>query len=136
MLVRRVQVAGGLVGQQQGGLGDQGAGDGHALLLAARELARTVAHAVREAHDSEGVLGAFLAFLGRERGQQEGQLDVLQRAGARQQVEALEDEADAAVADVGQPVATQFLDALSVQFVGAPTGPVEAADDVHERRFA
>ena len=32
----RVEVAGRLVGQQQGGLRDQGAGDGDPLLLAAR----------------------------------------------------------------------------------------------------
>ena len=33
-----VQVAGGLVGQDQGGLGHQGPGDGHPLLLPAGEL--------------------------------------------------------------------------------------------------
>ena len=34
----RIKVAGGLVGEQQGGTVDQGAGDGDALLLAAGHL--------------------------------------------------------------------------------------------------
>jgi hypothetical protein len=37
-----VEVAGGLVGQQHGGLGDDGARNGHALLLPAREFGRGV----------------------------------------------------------------------------------------------
>src|SRR3712207_9533473 len=45
-LFRSVEVAGGLVGEDQLGVADQGAGDGHALLLAARKLARPVLGAV------------------------------------------------------------------------------------------
>ena len=37
-----VQVARGLIGQQHGGLGDDGARNGHALLLPAREFGRGV----------------------------------------------------------------------------------------------
>src|SRR6266568_4870173 len=48
-----VQVAGGLVAEQEGGIGRDGAGDGHPLLLPARELAREVVHAVGEAHHPE-----------------------------------------------------------------------------------
>src|SRR3954462_6919479 len=46
----RVEVAGGLVGEQDGGIVDQGAGDGHALALAARQLVGLVGHAGAEAH--------------------------------------------------------------------------------------
>jgi hypothetical protein len=50
--VRRlaVQVAGGLVGQHAGRLGDQRTRDGHALAFAARQLRRRVAHARGQAH--------------------------------------------------------------------------------------
>jgi hypothetical protein len=41
-----VQVAGGFVGEDQVGIGYDGAGDGYTLLLAARELARQVMHTV------------------------------------------------------------------------------------------
>ena len=133
----RVQVAGGLVGQQQRGLGDQGAGDGDPLLLTARELVGLVVAAVAQAHALErlpgrggGIEPAARAVV------EQGQLDVLLGAGAGQQIESLEDEADVSVADVGQPVAAEAVDALAVQFVGARGRPVQAAEDVHERRLS
>ena len=46
---RRVEVAGGLVGEDQRGLGDQRPGDGDALLLAAGQLAGPVVGPVGEA---------------------------------------------------------------------------------------
>ena len=45
----RVEVAGRLVGEEDGRIGDQRAGDGHALLLAAGELRRLVVLAAGEA---------------------------------------------------------------------------------------
>jgi hypothetical protein len=45
-----VEIGGGLVGEHQRRCGGQGAGDGHALALAAGELCRQVALAVRQAH--------------------------------------------------------------------------------------
>ena len=73
---------------------DDGARDGDALLLTARELARVVVHAVLEADHAQRRLRALLA-LGREQlGEQERQLDVLERGEHRHQVVRLEDEAD------------------------------------------
>jgi hypothetical protein len=46
-------------------------------------------------------------------GVDQGQLDVVQRVGAGQQVEGLEDEADLAVADVGQFVVAHRRDILA-----------------------
>ena len=48
-----VEVAGGLVGEQQRRVGDDRARDRDALLLAARELARVVVEAVAEPDDLE-----------------------------------------------------------------------------------
>ena len=53
-----VEVAGGLVGEQDGRPGGEGAGQRHPLLLAARELARVVMAAVGEAHGGEQLVGA------------------------------------------------------------------------------
>ena len=61
-----VQVAGGLVGQQQGRVVDQGPGDGHPLLLAAGELGRLVVQAVPQPHPVEQRLGAVADLLVRE----------------------------------------------------------------------
>ncbi len=45
-----VQRPGGFIGEQDARAGDEGTGQGHALLLAAGQLSRVVAGAVREAH--------------------------------------------------------------------------------------
>src|SRR5688500_415233 len=46
-----VEVAGGLVAEQERGIGHDGAGDGHALLLTAGQLSGLVGHAVAEPDD-------------------------------------------------------------------------------------
>src|SRR5918912_1429632 len=51
--VLRVQVAGGLVCEDDGGSVDDGAGEGHALLLAAREFERLVVNLVFELQEAE-----------------------------------------------------------------------------------
>src|SRR5262249_34504385 len=76
------------------------------LLLAARELVRVMIHALAETDDLEDLLRAPVT-LGRlhaipARVVEQRKLDVVERRGARQQVEALEHEADLLVADVGQ----------------------------------
>ena len=47
----------------------------------------------------------------------------------------LEDEPDAAVADLRQLIATEARHLLAAQLIGAVGGRVEAADDVHHRGF-
>src|ERR1700730_14337520 len=51
--VARIEVTGGFVGDDDARVGDDGAGDGHALLLTAGELPREVKLAVVEADDIE-----------------------------------------------------------------------------------
>ena len=134
----RVEVAGGLVGEQDRGLVDQGAGDRHALALAARELVGLVVHAVARAPPSPARAARPLAPLAaRHAGVDQRQLDVVQRVGAGQQVEGLEDEADLLVADA--PPArwsSSSWTADAVEAVGARGRRVEAADQVHQRRLA
>ncbi len=57
-------------------------------------------------------------------------------AGAGQQVEGLEDEADFLVADARQLVVVEFADQLAVEPVLALGRRIEAADQVHQRRLA
>jgi hypothetical protein len=64
-----------------------------------------------------------------------GELDVLEDVQDRDEVEGLEDEADAPVAQVGEVVEVPVADGLPVEGVGPGGGPVEAADDVEERRL-
>src|SRR5882724_1014300 len=69
-------------------------------------------------------------------GVEQGQLDVLERGRPGQQVELLEDEADARVPDARELVRGESADALAVQHVLAGGRPVEAAQEVHEGRLA
>ena len=64
------------------------------------------------------------------------QLDVLERRRARQQVEALEDEADLRVAEIASSSFDMPRDVLAVEEVVPARRPIEAAEDVHERRLA
>ena len=61
------------------------------------------------------------------------QLDVRQRARARHEVEALEDEADLAVAQVGELVLVDVAHVDAVEQVAPGGRRVEAAEDVHQR---
>ena len=133
----RVEVAGRLVGQDQRRLGHERAGDGHALLLAAGELARLVVETLAEsdALQRRGGERARVALAAAAVVEQR-QLDVLERAGARQEIEALEDEAELLVADGGERVLVEAVDAHAVEQVRAVGRRVEAAEDVHQRRLA
>eukprot|EP01137_Pigoraptor_chileana_P011266 Opistho-2@61855 len=115
--MQAVEVAGGLVGQQQGRLGDDGSRDGHALLLAARELAGPVPGPVADAQPLHRLGHALLLLARRQPAVLQCQGDVLGHAQVVDQVEALEHEPDAAAA---QPVQPRF----------GPTGHVLAVEPV------
>ena len=131
-----VQVARGLVGQQDGGLVDERARDRHALPLAAGELRWAVVHAQSQAHRLQRLAGPLAPLAGGHAGIDERKLHVVQRRGARQQVEGLEHEPDFAVADVGELIVAQVAHQLLVQPVLPPGGGVQAPDQVHEGGFA
>ncbi len=101
---RAVEVAGGLVGEEQRRPGREGAGERHPLLLAARELRRVVVAALGEADLGQQIVGAPAgAALA---GELERQQHVLARGQVAEQLERLEDEADlgrAAGAPAGPP---------------------------------
>ena len=115
-----VEVSGGLVGEDDGGVVDQGAGDGDALALAAGELVGLVHHAGAEVDGLEDFLGAGDALGGGGAVVDEGQLDVVQGGGAGEQVEGLEDEADFLVADAGELVVVELGDVVAVEPVAGP----------------
>ena len=92
-----VQRAGRLVGQDDGRVVDQRAGDGHALLLAAGELGRPVVVRARRGRPPPARRGPSPCDPA-DAGVEQGQLHLLEGAGAGQQVELLEDEADLLVA--------------------------------------
>ena len=131
-----IEISGGLVGEDDGGLVDEGAGDGDALTLTTGELVGFVHHASAEVDAFEHGLGACGAFGGGCAVIDEGELDVVERGGAGKEVEGLEDEADLLVADAGELIVVEFGDIVAVEPVAALGGGVEAADEVHQGGFA
>ncbi len=114
-----VEVSGGLVGEDDGGAVDEGAGDGDALALAAGELVGLVHHAGAEVDGLEDGLGAGGALGGGGAVVDEGQLDVVERGGAGEEIEGLEDEADLLVANAGEFVVVELGDVVAVEPVAA-----------------
>jgi hypothetical protein len=100
-----IEVGGGLVGEDDIRLGDQGAGDGHALALAAAQLVGAVTgelgqlHHFEKMHDALPALGlAELVHL------QQRVLDVLRRGEHRKEIKGLKHKADIARAQDGELV--------------------------------
>src|ERR1700722_10904061 len=97
----RVQVPGGLVGEDEVGPVDQGPGTGTALLLPARQLPRPVGQPVDDAQLVDQVVEPLLVHLAP--GQVDGQRDVLGRGEGGDQIEGLKDEADVVAPHLRQP---------------------------------
>ena len=133
---RRVEVPGRLVGEDHRRVGDQRPRDGDALLLAARELGGEVVHAAARPTSASARMARRWRSARLTPGVGERQLDVGQRARARDEVEALEDEADLAVAQVGELVLVGAADVEAVEPVDAAGRHVQAAEDVHQRALA
>src|SRR5439155_1041869 len=79
----RVEVPGGLVGEQDRGLVHEGAGDRDALALAARQLVGPVVHSVAQPDAGERPGGVLAALAGGQPGVDQRQLHVGQRGVAR-----------------------------------------------------
>jgi len=93
-----IGVGRGLVGQDHGRA--EGPGDGHPLHLAAGQVRGLVVHAVGQVDLLEHLRGPCTPFPGLDSPEEQRQLAGLEGAGVGQQVEAPEDEADAAVSDL------------------------------------
>ena len=131
-----VQCAGGLVGQQDVRVVDEGAGDGHPLHLAAGHLGGVLVQLVAQTHFLQRLGGPAAALGTRYAGDGQCQLHVGQHGLVGDEVVALEHEADGVVA-VGVPVAVGVLfggDAVDDQI--AAVIPVQTADNVQQGSFA
>ena len=130
-----VELARGLVGQKELRVVDEGPADGHALLLAARELGRAELHPLLEPDELQQfggpVADVVLLLFPVERGHE----DVFEHGGVRQEVEALKDEADVLVAQLRELVVVELHHVPAGEDETARGGDVQAAHEVHQRRF-
>ena len=98
LAVTRVEIAGGLIGEQDGRLAGHRPGHRHPLLLAARQLCGVMTRPLSHADSLEGALDVSVLLAGSHAAIRERQRDILSNRHVAQQVEALKDEADLAVA--------------------------------------
>jgi hypothetical protein len=131
-----IEVAGRLVGQQQAGLVGQGAGDGDALLLAARHLGRLVVETFGQAQTGQQ-FPCPLACVGERRGgDAHRQGHVVQRRELRQQVVELIDEAELGQAHARALALRQVGAVHPVDQDAAAVGMLQQAGGVQQRRLA
>ena len=134
---RAVEVARGLVGEDEAGAVHERARDGDALLLAAGELRRAVAEPLAEPELFEQRSRPRLRLAAERLPADHGRhRDVLQRRELRQQVVELEDEADLLVAELREPVVRLREHVAAAVFYASGGGPVERAEQVEQRALA
>src|SRR5690606_24217044 len=102
--------------------------DRDALHLTTRQLCRLVLETIAEPDFLQQFTRARAALFRRDAAEQHRELDILERAQVGEQIEALEDEADAAVADLGQLVARHARDVVPADLVSPLARSVEAAE--------
>ena len=91
----RIQRAGGLIAKQHLGIGRQGSGNGHALLLSAGQLCRICVGFLPQAYDVQQFQGSFFGFRFIHTGKLQRKTHIFQAVSLHQQVEPLEDHGDA-----------------------------------------
>ncbi len=134
--VLAIEGGGRLIEDEQFGLADDRPRDGHALLLAARELDRHDVRAMGQADDLE------LAARPDDRPrpglmlEDQGYGDVLGRGQAREQVEVLEHETDGAEAEGRKAVSVQGPDILARDGDLAGVRPQDAREHAQQRGLA
>src|SRR5262249_47134209 len=127
--------AGRLVGEDEARPIDQGAGDRDPLPLSSGELGGQVPGATAEPDALESGERTVAALAPADAAVAERQADVLGRGEARQQVEALEDEADLLAAEPREPVGRDRVDRSAAEAVLARRRLQQAAEDLHESRL-
>ena len=132
----RVECAGRFVGKDQRRVGGDRSGDRDALLLSTRELRRCVLDPIGQSDEIQRLEGQAPPLGFRHLGVDEREFDVGQCARARNEVERLEHEPDASVADARKLVVVERADIDAVEEEPTSGGDVEASDDVHHRRLA
>jgi 23S rRNA pseudouridine1911/1915/1917 synthase len=134
--VVRVEVAGGFVGQQEGGAVDEGAGDGGALHLAAAHLVGEGFGAGGEADEVERLGGTGAGVLGAVAAEEEGKFDIFHGGHGGEEIEKLEDDAEAfaTVSSEGGFVGGVERETVDRDVAGGRL--VESAEEIEQGAFA
>ena len=126
-----IEIAGRLIGQDDGRTIYQGARDRDSLALAAGEFVGLVHHPGFEINFAQRFFGAANALFRRRAVINQRKLDIVQSCRTSQQVERLEDEADLLVTDSCEFIIVKFTYQMSVEPVLATAWSVQTSDQVH-----
>ncbi len=134
--VALVEVAGGLVGEEEDGLVHEGARNRGALHLSAGKCPGAPRAEAFHPHRREGRLGAHAPLARRNRKQRERERDILRDAEVRKQVERLEDKADMTAPPQRERVVVLVGKRFRIEADLAAIGPIQSRDQVEECRLA
>src|SRR3990172_781057 len=130
-----VEVAGRFISQKNRGVRDQGARNSYTLALSAGKFIRLVVRPVCETDAGNGFPGQALSFAATDAAVDEGKLDIVEDIRTGEQIECLEDKSDLLVPYPSQLIVVHVADVRAVELVHSGRRSVEAADNIHERRF-
>ena len=133
LLIPLIEIAGRLVGENQLRVVDERAGDAHALLLTAGQLAGQVMRTLLQPHSFQRfhrlLLIDYRMVVLRHH-------HVLHRRQMRHEVKLLEHESDHVLAHIGELAGVQILQPAAFEHDGTLRRRIHAADHVHQRGFA
>ena len=136
LAVLGVEVTGRLIREDQLRAGDDGASDGHALLLTAGELLREVVGAVADGHSLHNFRDLLLALGSADVQVAKRQFDVLIHIEFVDEVEALEHKAYVALAELGALLLLEASHLGVEQLVAAARRVVQQTQNVQQRGLA
>lgn len=131
-----IEVASWLVGKQDLRPIDQGSRNGDALLLAAGKLVGLVVGAVRETDAAQEIERPGPALTPANASIDKRQFDIVECGLPFDQVETLKNEAELAIAQMGQRSATKSAHVLAGKSITTARRLVEETEHVHQGRFA
>lgn len=132
----QVEVARGLVDQQNSGIANECSRNGDSLHLTARQLAGVVIGPMTQADSVEGLGGATESLSPPYPAIDQGCGDVLQSRSPRQEVVQLEHEPDEAIAQLRASRVVEVGNHVTREHVGARIGPVEKTQHMEQGRLA
>ncbi len=127
-----VEVAGGFVGEEEGGAVDEGAGDRGALELAAAELVGEVGGAVSDANETEELVGPGTHGAAGGTLEEERKLDVFDDGHRREEVEKLENDPEMVAPVVSQSGFVRGVEGEVTHVDLAGVGVVEPTEEIEE----
>jgi hypothetical protein len=133
--VHTIEIAGGLIGEQEGGAMHEGACNGDPLLFTARELRGERMGAGGEADAGEQGIYAGAPLGGGHPDELQRELDVFRRCEGGQEVEKLKNGADLFAADEVERIGGELIDAAVEEGDGAAVWAINPAETVEEGGF-